>query len=83
MARKRSDCASTLCAFHGRLLLGELFSSTFILVEGGEVVADDGDGECDDENAADGAAGADDLAQSRHGTDVSVSDLLYKRRLET
>ena len=78
MTREGSDGASALGSFHSRLLLGQLFSPAFIFVEGREVVADDGDGECDDEHAADGATGADDFAQPGNGTDVSVSDLIEK-----
>ena len=78
MTRKWRDGTSALGSFHGRLLLGELFSPAFVFVEGREVVADDGDGERDDEHAADGATGADDFAQSSDGTDVSVSNLVEK-----
>ena len=58
-----------------QLLLGELLPAALVLVEGGKVVADDGDGEGDDEDAADGAARADHLAEARRRADVAVADL--------
>ena len=44
-------------------------------VELGEAVADDGDGEADDEDAKDGAEAAENFPKTRHWTHVSVSHL--------
>ena len=61
----------TYCQF----LLRQLLPSPLVLVEGCEVVPDDGDGEGDDQDPADGAAAADPLTQTGHGADVAVADL--------
>ena len=45
------------------------------VVELGEAVADDGDGEGDDEDAKDGAEAAEHLAHPGHRADVSVTHL--------
>ena len=62
----------------GALLLSQLLSPPFVLVEGGEVVANDGDGKGDDEDATDGAARTDDLSETRDGGDVSIANLKKK-----
>ncbi len=66
-------------ALDRQLFLRQLLPPALVLVEGGEVVADDGDGQRDHEDAADGAARADHLAQSGRGTDVTVADLQRRR----
>ncbi len=48
MAREGRDGAPPLGPLHGALLLGQLLPPPLVLVEGGEVVADDGDGQGDD-----------------------------------
>ena len=75
MTRKGRDGAPPLRPLHRGLLLRELLPPSLVFVEGGKVVADDGDGERDDQHAADGAACADHLAQAGHRTDVTVPDL--------
>ena len=69
------DLALPARRLDGALLVGELLPAALVLVEGGEVVADDGDGQRDDEDAADGAHGADHLAEPGHRHDVAVADL--------
>ena len=51
-----------------------------ILVELGEVVDDDGDGQGDDEDAADTASGTDQLAPPGSGVDVAVADSRHRDR---
>ena len=57
------------------LLVGELLAAALVLVEGGEVVADDGDGQRDHEHAADGAHRPDHLPEAGHRHDVAVAHL--------
>ena len=64
-------------AFGFLLRLGALVLLPPLLpgVELGEAVADDGDGEADDEDAKDGAEAAENFPKTRHWTHVSVSHL--------
>ena len=73
--RTRRDLALPARPLDVALLVGELLPAALVLVEGGKVVADDGYGQRDDEDAADGAHGPDHLAEPRHGHDVAVADL--------
>ena len=54
--------------------LQSLLASDLVLVELGEVVHDDRDGEGDDEDPADAAEDADGLAHPCHGHDVAIAD---------
>ena len=51
-----------------------LVDNHLLVVELSEVVDDDGDGEGHDEDAGNGAAGADDFPASRDGRHVAVTD---------
>jgi len=58
--------------FQSLLSLDGFLSLDLFVVELSEVVDDDGNGEGHDQDAADGATGADDLAEARYRGDVSI-----------
>ena len=68
------DGALALGALQRLLALEGLLAAHLVLVELSEVVDDDGNGQGNDEDAADAAHAPDNLSERRDGVDVAVAD---------